>query len=136
MSVLADVAAGAGGALVSQMWKLAALVLACLLLVVGTGGGVAWWLASAARDQALADLRKEQGVNAQLRAGVDTQNTAIRQWHEAAKTAEARGAVAMKVAEANGRRYDQALQQMAGARATTCEEAMPYVNRMLESVRK
>lgn len=135
MSALSDETAGVGGALVSQLWRLAAVVLAGLLLVASAALGTGWWLASAARDKALVDLQAEQGSNAQLRAGVDTQNTAIRQWYEAAKAAEARGTAARQAAEANGRRYDQALQQLSGARAATCADAMPYVNKLLESVR-
>lgn len=109
VSALSDVAAGAGGAL--------------------------WWSAATARDKALDDLRAEQGINAQLRAGVDTQNTAILAQATLARQAEARALVAQQAAAANGRRYDQALQQIAGARATSCVDAMPYVNQLLEKVR-
>lgn len=128
-------AAGAGGVLGGELWKIATLVLLAVLLAGGSAGGALWWSAATARDQALLDLKTEQGVTAQLRAGVDVQNSAIAQWYEQAKAAEARGDAARQAAEANGRRYDQALQQLAGARATTCDEAMPYVNKMLESVR-
>lgn len=78
---------------------------------------------------------EEQGVNAQLRAGVDAQNTAILTQAQLAREAEARGLAAQQAAAANGRRYDQALQQIAGARATSCADAMPYVNQLLEKVR-
>jgi hypothetical protein len=127
--------AGAGGVLGGQVWKVATFALLGLLLAGGAAGGTLWWSAAAARDQALADLKAEKGITAELRAGVDVQNRAIVQWHEQAKVAEARGTAARQAAEANGRRYDQALQQIAGARATTCDEAMPYVNKVLESVR-
>lgn len=135
MNALGGLVGGAGGVLVSQLWKMATFVLAGLLLTVGTGAGTGWWLASSARDQALADLKAEQGITAQLRAGVDAQNRAITQWYEQAKAAEVRGAAARQAAEVNGRRYDAALQHMAGARATTCDEAMPYVNKLLEGLR-
>lgn len=125
-----------GGVLGGQAWKVATLVLLAILLAGGGAGGALWWSAAAARDQALTDLAAEKGVTAQLRAGVDDQNRAIRLWYDQAKAAEARGAAARQAAEANGRRYDQALAQLAGARATTCDEAMPYVNQLLNDVRK
>jgi len=135
MSAISEVIEGAGGALVSQLWKVAALMASGLVLVVGVGAGTGWYLASAARDDALRDLRAEQGVSAELRAGIKTQNTAIIQWYDQAKQAQARGDAAMAVAQVNGRRYDAALQQLAGGKATSCEEAMPYVNQLLEKVR-
>ncbi|MYM34950.1 hypothetical protein GTP38_11440 [Duganella sp. FT94W] len=135
MSALGDVAAGAGGALGGQIWKITTLVLLTILLAGGGAGGALWWSAAAVRDKALADLKAEQGVTAQLRAGVDDQNRTIQMWYRASEDAAARGRTAMQQAEANGRRYDQALQYLAGARATTCDEAMPFVNKMLEGVR-
>lgn len=132
MSALSELAGTAGG---NFIWRAATAVLAGLLLVVSSGAGVGWWLAAAARDKALNDLRAEQGINAQLRAGVDAQNTAILAQATLAREAEARGQAAMQAAAANGRRYDQALQQIAGARATSCSDAMPYVNQLLEQVR-
>lgn len=135
MSALGDVAAGAAGAVGGQLWKVAALVLLASVLAGGGAGGALLWSASAARDQALADLKKEQGVTAELRAGVVAQNTAILAQADRAREAEARGRAAQEAAAANGRRYDQALQQIAGARATSCADAMPYVNQLLEKVR-
>lgn len=135
MSGLGGVIAGAGGALAGQIWKIATLVLLTIMLAGGGAGGALWWTAAAARDQALVDLEAEQGINAQLRAGVDDQNRAIQLWYRASEEAAARGRAARQQAEANGQRYDQALQQLAGARANACVEAMPYVNKMLEGVR-
>jgi hypothetical protein len=135
MSALGDVAAGAGGVLAGQAWKMATLVLLAVLLVGGGAGGALWWAAAAARDKALVDLEAEKGVSAQLRAGVVDQNRTIQHWYEASKDAAARGAAAQQQASAAGQRYDQALQQIAGARATSCEDAMPYVNQLLEKLR-
>lgn len=135
MSAFSNLALGAGGAVVSPLWKVVAVALAGLLLAVGSSAGTGWWMASAARDQALADLRVEQGINVQLRAGVDDQNRKIQLWYRASEEASARGRAAQQQAEAGGRRYDLALQQVAGAHATNCAEAMPYVNKMLEGVR-
>lgn len=135
VSIVGDVVAGADGALTGQLWKVATIVLAVLLLAVGCAGGALWWSAATARDHALTDLRAEQGINEQLRVGVLAQNFAILAQADRAREAEARGRAAQEAAAANGRRYDQALQQIAGARATSCADAMPYVNQLLEKVR-
>lgn len=135
MSALGELAANSGGALTGQLWKVAAIVLAILLLAGGGAGGALWWAAAGDRDQALTELAAERRTTAELRAGIDTQNRAITQWYEQARAAEARGAAERQAAEASRRRYDQALAQLAGARPTTCDEAMPYVNKLLESVR-
>ncbi|OEZ90736.1 hypothetical protein [Duganella phyllosphaerae] len=125
----------AGGAVVAGIWKVATVVLAVLLLVVATGTGTGWWLAAAARDQALASLKAEQGASADLRASIGVQNSAVRSMHDATVPADKRRRAAQELAAANGRRLDAAQAKLTGARATTCEEAMPYVNQLLESVR-
>ena len=135
MSAIGDVVAGAGGALAGQAWKMTTLVLLAILLAGGAAGGAMWWSAAAARDKALVDLKAEQGVNAELRAGITTQNTAIFAQAKLTREAEARGDAARQAAAVSGRRFDQALQQLAGARANSCADAMPYVNQLLENVR-
>lgn len=125
----------AGGAVVGAIWKVAAVTLAVLLLVVITGAGTGWWLAAAARDQALASLKAEQGASAALRASIGVQNEAVKSMHDATIAADKRRRAAQELAAVNGRRYDAAQARLAGARATTCDEAMPYVNQLLESVR-
>jgi len=124
-----------GRAVVAGIWKIAALVLAILLLLVITGAGTGWWLAAAARDQALARLVVEQRASAALRASIGVQNEAVESMQRATAQAQARGAAARAEAAAVGRRHDAAQAQLAGARAITCDEAMPYVNQLLESVR-
>ena len=125
----------AGGAVVAGIWKVVALALAVLLLVMITGAGTGWWLAAAARDRALASLNGEQGASAALRASIGVQNDAVKSMHYATVEADKRRRAAQELAAVNGRRLDAAQAQLAGARATTCDEAMPYVNRLLESVR-
>ena len=125
----------AGGAVVAGIWKIAAVALAVLLLVVITGAGTGWWLATAARDKALASLVAEQGASAALRASIGVQNEAVQSMHRATVEADARGRAAQALAAANGRRFDGALAKLAGARATTCDEAMPYVNQLLKDVK-
>ena len=125
----------AGGAVVAGIWKIAALVLAFLLLVVITGAGTGWWLAAAARDQALAKLVVEQGASAALRASIGVQNEAVQSMHRATVAADARGRAAQAQAAANGRRFDGALAKLTGARATTCDEAMPFVDQLLKDVK-
>lgn len=116
-------------------WKVVAAVLAGLVLVVGVGAGTCWWLAASDRDQARRDLKAEQGVGAQLRAGIDDQNLAIITLGQQKLEAEARGDAARQQAVAAGRRFDSALLRMDGARVTTCADAMPFVNQLLEDVR-
>ncbi len=135
MSALGKMAAGAGGMLAGQVWKVCTLVLLAILLAGGGAGGALWWSATAARDKALTDLAAEKGINAQLRAGVDDQNRAIQTWYRASEDAKARGQVAQQQAAINGQRFDAALQQLAGAKATTCADAMPFVNQLLDTVR-
>jgi len=49
--------------------------------------------------------------------------------------AQQRGEATQAAAAAAGRKYQTAQAQLAGVRATTCDEAMPAVRQMLESVR-
>jgi hypothetical protein len=135
VSGLADAVGDVAGVATGQLWKVATIVLLLVGLVLGAAGGTAWWLAAAARDKALVDLKAEQGVSAELRAGVNTQNTAILAQAKLAREAEARGKAAQEREAANARRFDAALASAAGQRATTCAEAMPVVNRLLEQVR-
>lgn len=125
----------AGGAVVAGIWKVAAVVLAVLLLVVITGAGTGWWLAASARDQALTSLVAEQGASAELRALIGVQNETVQSMHRATVAADARGRAAQALAAAKGRRYDDAQAQLVGARATTCDEAMSYVNQLLKDVK-
>jgi len=125
----------AGGAVVAGVWKIAALVLAVLLLMVTTGAGTGWWLAAAARDQALASLKAEQGVGTELRASINVQNSAVRSMHDATVAADKRRRAAQVLAAANGRRLNAAQAALAGARATTCDEAMPFVDQLLKDVK-
>lgn len=124
-----------GGAVAGGIWKIAAAVLAVLLLVVITGAGTGWWLAAAARDHALVSLKAEQGASAALRASIGVQNEAVQSLHRATVEADARGRAAQAQAAANGRRFDGALAKLTGARATTCDEAMPFVDQLLKDVK-
>ena len=125
----------AGGAVVAGIWKVAAVALAVLLLVVITGAGAGWWLAAAARDQALASLRAEQRAGAELRASIGVQNSAVRSMHDATVAADKRRRAAQELAAVNGRRLDAAQAKLAGVHATTCDEAMPFVNQLLKDVK-
>ena len=131
MSVLGTLAAGA----VSGIWKAVAIVLAAALLVVASSTATGWWLAAGDRDTARAALVLEQGVNAQLRGSITEQNRAIDGMAKATLAAQERGAAAQAAAAAKGKKYDAALAQIDGARATTCDEAMPAIRLLLEGVR-
>ena len=123
------------GAAVSGIWKLAALALAAVLLVVSSATGTGWWIAAGDRDLARAALVVEQGVSAGLRASIAEQNLAVDGMARATLLAQQRGEAAQAAAAAAGRKYSAAQAQLAGVRVTTCEEAMPAVRRMLEDVR-
>ena len=131
MSALGALAAGA----VSGIWKAAAMLLAAGLLVVASSTGTGWWLAAGDRDAARAALVLEQGVSTALRASVTEQNRAIDGMAKVTLAAQERGAAAQAAAAAKGKKYDAALAQLAGARATTCDEAMPAVRQLLEGLR-
>ena len=131
MSALGTLAAGA----VSGIWKAAAILLATALLLLASSTGTGWWLAAGDRDTARAALVLEQGVSGQLRASISEQNRAIDGMAKVTLAAQERGAAAQAAAAAKGKKYDAALVQITGARATTCDEAMPAVRAMLEGVR-
>jgi hypothetical protein len=135
MSALGELAGAAGGAVTGGLWKVGAIALTGLLLIAGVGLGGGWWLAARDRDVARVDLTAEQGTNAALRAGINTQNTAIIALGNEKLKAEARGLAAQQLAAANRRRYDGALAKLADARATTCAEAMPAVNQLLKDIK-
>lgn len=123
------------GAAVSGIWKAAAIVLATALLVVTCAVSTGWWLAAGDRDQVLVDLKAEQGVSASLRASIAEQNLAVGGMARATLMAQQRGEAAQAAAVAAGRKYDKAQAALAGIRATTCDEAMPAVRQMMESLR-
>ena len=123
------------GAAVSGIWKVAAIVLAAALLLVASSTCTGWWLAAGDRDVAHAALALEQGVSAQLRASSSEQNRAIDGMAKATLVAQERGAAAQAAGAVKGKKYDAALAQVAGARANTCDEAMPAVRQLLEEVR-
>ncbi|OBV41673.1 hypothetical protein [Janthinobacterium psychrotolerans] len=127
-------ASALAGAAVSGIWKAAAIVLAAVLLVVAGATGTGWWLAAGARDQALVDLKAEQSVSAGLRASIAEQNLAVDGMARATLAAQQRGEAAQAAAAAAGKKYQAAQVQLAGVRATTCDEAMPAVRAMLENV--
>jgi hypothetical protein len=131
MSALGALAVGA----VTGIWKAAAIILATTLLLVASSTGTGWWLAAGDRDAARAALVQEQGVSAQLRGSITEQNRAIDGMAKVTLAAQERGAAAQAAAAAKGKKYDAALAQIAGARANTCNEAMPAVRLLLKNVR-
>jgi siroheme synthase len=86
------------GTATGQAWKVATAVLASLLLVVGAGGGAAWYLTDRALTQARADLVAEQGVSAELRASIDLQNSAVDAMAASTKAADDRRDMAERYA--------------------------------------
>jgi len=120
---------------VSGAWKAAAIILAAALLLVASSTGTGWWLAAGDRDQARIALSAEQGAGAALRTSISEQNRAIDGMAKATLVAQERSAAAQAAAAAKGKKYDAALVQIAGARAMSCDEAMPAVRLLLEGMR-
>lgn len=131
MSAVGTLAAGVTGGI----WKVVAVILLAALLVVGAWAGGSWYLAARDRDATRVELAAERSANAELRVAIQAQNDAVEAAGSAKLVAEARGQAAQQQAAAAGRRFDAALARVAGARATTCDEAMPTVNLILEATR-
>jgi hypothetical protein len=110
-------------------------VLASLLLAVAGAGGAAWWLSDRALGQARAELAGAEERAAAYQAAIREQNRATKVLARETAAAQARGLAAQQQAAVTGQRYDAALAQLAGARVTTCADAMPFVNKLLEDVR-
>lgn len=110
-------------------------MLLAVLIIVLSAGGTGWWMIASARDQALADLAAEQAVSTLLRGAIQAQNAAVEMAGLAKIEADKRGQAAQAQAAAAGRRIDAALAKVAGARATTCDEAMPTVDLIMEATR-
>ena len=117
------------------VWKPLAIgmTVALLLVAAGTSGG--WWIAARDRDVARTELAAEKALSAQYRYAIAEQNRAVDALAVAKTAAEARGQAAQQLAAANGKRLDLALQRTAGIVATTCTEAMPTVDAVLEAIR-
>lgn len=117
------------------IWKPVAICALVGMLVVAVAGATGWYLAAREREAARTELVTERLKNEQLTAAVRAQNAAVDALASAKADAEARGQTALQLAAANGKRYDQALARTRAAQATTCTEAMPAVNDVLESIR-
>lgn len=116
-------------------WKAGAILLLIALIIVSAWTGSSWWLAARDRDAAKVELKGEQALSAQYRDAIAEQNRAVQALADQKRLAEERGAAAQQLAVANGKQFDQALARAAGAKATTCTEAMPTVNTVLEAIR-
>lgn len=121
----------ATGMVTGTLWKALALVLLILML----GACARWRLAAHDLEQVRAKLVTERAASETLHSAVREQNRAVAALAMATRQAEARGLVAQQLGTAARRRYDGALGQITGAQATTCDEAMPAVNALLEAIR-
>lgn len=131
MSILSTV----GAAAVSGIWRVGAI--AALATGVASSGylGYQWHMAAHDRDIVKDDLKVEKAAGDDLRVSIREQNRAVEALGAQKTLADERRAAAELLAAANGRRLDRALEQGAGVKATTCAEAMPTVNKILEAVR-
>ena len=117
------------------IWKPVAAGLLLALVVVGGVTGWNWYLAARDLDTARVELATERQASEQLRTSIREQNRAVDALAAAKAAADLRGIQAQQIAAANGKRFDLALRQAQGAKATTCIEAMPAVNQILEAIR-
>ena len=117
------------------IWKPLAIGMTVALLLVSAGTSGGWWLAARARDAARVELAAERTLSGQYRDRIAEQNRAVDALAEQKAGAEARGHAAQQLAAANAKRLDLALQRTAGTVATTCTEAMPTVDAVLEAIR-
>lgn len=124
-----------GTAAVSGLWKVGAIAALASGAAASAYTGYEWHMATHDRDAALAQFDAERQTSDALRASLREQNRAVDALAAAKRLADERRAAAEQLAAANGRRLDRALEQGAGAKATTCAEAMPTVNKILEAVR-
>jgi hypothetical protein len=124
------------GAAAGQGWKIASAVLASALLTVAGAGGAAWWLSDRALTKAEAEVAVQRGRADDYQAAIREQNRATEVLARETAAAQARGRAAQQQTAVAGKRYDAALQDMESARRiTTCADAMPFVNKLLEDVR-
>lgn len=130
MSALAALG-DATSAVTGGPWKIVAV--ASLLLAASAAGS--WWLTAHDRDLARQQLNAEQAKSAALTAAIETQNIMIGRLAGAKADADARRLSAERAAAVAGKPYTAAHAALANARAITCDEAMPAVNKLLESVR-
>lgn len=128
---LGDIAGAAAG----QMWKVATWALLTIMLLAGAAGGTALWLTAAERDKAVADLVAEKAISDDLRTGIREQNKAVEQMGKAKLAAEERGRAAQQAAAGDRKRYETASAHLVGAKASTCAEAMPFVDQLLKDIR-
>jgi uncharacterized protein YlxW (UPF0749 family) len=122
-------------AAVSGIWKLAAILLLVVLVATVAGMGYHWHMAARDRDSAQVALLASQQAVIDLKEAIRRQNEAIDGLAKDKAAAEDRGRAAQQLAAANGKRFDQVLARTRTVKATTCTEAMPVVNDVLESIR-
>lgn len=87
------------------------------------------------RDQANVERNEQKALADEYQTRLREQNRAVEALGTQKTQAEQRGKVALDLAVANGRRYDDAVARNRAATATTCDEAMPVVNDILESIK-
>jgi len=130
-----NVLSGIASAAVSGIWKIGAIAALAAGAASSSYLGYQWLMAAHDRDAAVSALATEKAAGDDLRTAIREQNRAVEALGAQKVLADVRRAAAEQVAAANGRRLDRALEQGVGAKATTCADAMPTVNKILEAVR-
>lgn len=123
------------GAMVGGIWKIGAIVLAVVSLALCAYLGHGWYMAAHDRDQAIVERDEQKALADEYLGRIREQNRAAETLATQTKLAEQRGKAAMDLAAANGRRFDDVLARTRDAKATTCAEAMPVVDQVLEAIK-
>lgn len=116
----------------SRLWQVCSIG----LLLLSAWCGFQWLLASHERDRLQDKLTTEQNTTAELRASIKTQNSAVEELGKQKVEADKRLALALQLAQVNGKRADSALEKVKDVKAETCQDAMPALNQVLEELRK
>ncbi|NML61846.1 hypothetical protein HHL21_12320 [Massilia sp. RP-1-19] len=131
MNILTTATSALGGGI----WKIGASALAILSLAACAYLGHGWYMAADDRDEAIVERDAQKALADGYQTAIREQNRATEALATQKASAEQRGKAAMDLAAANGRRFDDVLARTKGAKATTCAEAMPVVNDILEAIK-
>lgn len=118
-----------------ELWKVAAIALLITLVgaVLGLGGKL--WLTDRDLNKAKEELAVANTNVANLRVAIGTQNAAVDALKSDKDKADARADAAWRVAVGVGAKADKIMKNIEGIKATTCQEAMPVVNQVLDGLK-
>jgi hypothetical protein len=118
-----------------ELWK--AVAIALLIALVGTvlGLGGKLWLTDRDLNKAKEELAVANTNVVNLRTSISIQNAAVDTLKADKDKADARADAAWRVAAGKSVQMDKILKNIQDIKATTCQEAMPVVNQVLEGLK-